>query len=55
MLKQADAELYHMKASGRSGIRIADQRQRNRRHTEPVLFADNDEYEDAVARLFSRG
>lgn len=55
MLKQADGELYHMKASGRSGIRIADQRQRNRRHTEPVLFADNDEYEDAVARLFSRG
>ncbi|PKP82140.1 MAG: hypothetical protein CVT79_07575 [Alphaproteobacteria bacterium HGW-Alphaproteobacteria-18] len=52
MLRQADAELYHVKSSGRGGIRIADQRQRERRSSEPVIFADNDETDDRVARMF---
>ncbi|MFN7054388.1 diguanylate cyclase domain-containing protein [Hyphomonas sp.] len=42
MLKQADSELYHVKQSGRGGLRIADQRKRNRRGVEPVILADND-------------
>ena len=52
MLRQADAELYHVKATGRGGIRISDQRQRDRRKSEPVVFADNDDTEERVARMF---
>lgn len=52
MLRQADSELYHVKANGRGGIRIADQRQRDRRRSEPVIFADNDQTDDRVARMF---
>jgi diguanylate cyclase len=52
MLRHADAELYHVKANGRGGIRIADQRQRDRRRSEPVIFADNDQTEERVARMF---
>lgn len=52
MLRQADAELYHVKSSGRGVIRIADQRKRDRRRSEPVIFADNDDTEDRVARMF---
>lgn len=52
MLRQADAELYHVKSNGRGGIRIADQRQRDRRRSEPVIFADNDETDERVARMF---
>lgn len=52
MLRQADAELYHVKSSGRGVIRIADQRKRDRRRSEPVIFADNDDTEERVARMF---
>lgn len=52
MLRQADAELYHVKSSGRGVIRIADQRKRDRRRSEPVIFAENDDTEDRVARMF---
>ncbi|MFN4183946.1 MAG: diguanylate cyclase [Hyphomonas sp.] len=52
MLRQADAELYHVKSSGRGGIRIADQRQRERRQSKPVIFADNDETDDRIAQMF---
>lgn len=52
MLRQSDAELYHVKSSGNGGIRISDQRQRDRRSTEPVLFADNDEADEHIARMF---
>lgn len=53
MLRQADAELYHVKSSGRGAIRIADQRKRDRRSAEPVIFADNDDDTDErVARMF---
>lgn len=55
LLKQADAELYRMKASGGGGMRIADQRQRDRRKTESVLFADYQQEDDAIARLFATG
>lgn len=52
MLRQADAELYHVKSSGRGAIRIADQRKRDRRSSEPVIFAENDDSEHRVARMF---
>ncbi|MFN4025597.1 MAG: diguanylate cyclase domain-containing protein [Hyphomonas sp.] len=55
LLKQADAELYLMKTSGGGGIRIADQRQRDRRRTESVLFADYSQEDDAIARMFANG
>lgn len=52
MLRQADAELYHVKSAGRGGIRISDQRQRDRRSSEPVVFADNDAAEERIAKMF---
>lgn len=52
MLRQADAELYEVKSSGRGGIRIADQRTRDRRRGEPVIFADNDDTGERTAKLF---
>ncbi|ABI75829.1 diguanylate cyclase (GGDEF) domain protein [Hyphomonas neptunium ATCC 15444] len=52
MLRQADAELYHVKSAGRGGIRISDQRQRDRRSSEPVVFAENDDTEERVAKMF---
>ena len=52
MLRQADAELYHVKSSGRGGIRISDQRQRDRRSSEPVVLAENYDTEERVARMF---
>lgn len=55
LLKQADAELYRLKSSGGGGIRIADQRQRDRRKTETVLFADYQQEDDTIARMFANG
>lgn len=52
MLRQADSALYHVKSAGRGGIGISDQRQRDRRSTEPVVFADNDHKEERVAKMF---
>lgn len=45
MLKQADAELYRVKESGGGSMRIADQRKRDRRRSEPVTPAVNDTVE----------
>lgn len=55
MLRQADAELYHVKSSGNGGIRIADQRKRDRRKSEPVLLADNDETHEHISKMFGSG
>lgn len=54
MLKQADAELYHVKQAGGGNMRIADQRKRERRGSPPVIFdADNDINDGSVAAPFS--
>lgn len=52
MLRQADAELYHVQTAGRGGIRISDQRKRDRRRSEPVVFADTDDSLERAAQMF---